>query len=116
MRRIDFHVPIYDWMITIVTIYNQGCKEDVKSLLKEFHLPLQDEVMKNIENEDYNGGKIFTRKSRREAVVIIFPWKSEEAFVRTINHEKRHIVDSIVKWHNIEDAEAAAYPKFNIFC
>ena len=39
MRRIDFRVPIYDWDITIVTIYNEFCKEQVSELIDEFELP-----------------------------------------------------------------------------
>ena len=36
MRRIDFKVPIYDWDITIITIYNEFCKEQVSELIDEF--------------------------------------------------------------------------------
>lgn len=109
MRRIDFEVPIYKWKITIVTIYNKECKSDVAKLLKEFNLPEKEAILECVEKESFNGGKTFTKRDSRTLVTIIFPWKTEADFANVINHEKRHIIDDILEWHNIQDAEAAAY-------
>ena len=109
MRRVDFQVPIYDWTVTIITIYNQGCKDAVQALLRDFKLPQQEKILNDVSWGNYNGGVTFTKKVLKKAVIIIFPWTEERYFVRTINHEKRHLVDEIIKWHGVEDGEAAAY-------
>lgn len=108
MRRIDFKVPIYDWDITIITIYNEFCKEQVSELIDEFELPDRDELLQLV-GEGFNGGRTYAKTSSREIVVILFPWTSEIQFEKSLNHEKRHIIDDIVEWHNLEGKEAPAY-------
>ena len=118
MRRIDFKVPIYDWKITVITIYDSYCYNDVSEILKEFNIPknLAEEVLKAVKDGSFNGGKTFSRKGRREEVVILFPWETELDFIRTINHEKRHVVDDIVEWHDLNSPEASAYLDGYISC
>lgn len=109
MRRVDFHIPIYDWDITIVTLYDSGCKQDLGKLIDEFNLPLKEELFELLDSKSYDGGRTFSRKKSREEVVILFPWRSEEAFQNVLNHEKRHVIDDIVEWHDLKSPEAAAY-------
>lgn len=116
MRRVDFKVPIYDWTITIVTIYDRGCRDDVAKVLDEFNLPMRKEVLKAVEDGSFNGGKTFSRKTSREEVVILFPWKSEEDFIRTLNHEKRHVIDDISEWHDLTCPESVAYLDGYVSC
>lgn len=108
MRRIDFNVPIYDWNIVICTTYDISCKEALSSLADEFCLPDKEELL-SLLNQGHNGGRTYSKTSSRTIVIILFSWTDEEWFVKTINHEKRHIVDDIVEWHNLEGKEAPAY-------
>ena len=82
MRRIDFRVPIYDWDITIVTIYNEFCKEQVSELIDEFELPDREELLQLV-GEGFNGGRTYAKTSSREIVVILFPWTSEIQFEKS---------------------------------
>lgn len=117
MRRIDFQVPIYDWKISIVTILNKYCYNDLCSLLDKFDVEdsMKTAILKEVKADSFNGGKTLTRKGTREVVVILFPWKTELDFIRTLNHEKRHVIDDIVEWHDL-DFEAAAYLDGYISC
>ena len=38
MKRIDIQIPIYNWDITIVTIYNKDDEYPIKKLLNEFEI------------------------------------------------------------------------------
>ena len=67
MKRVDLHVPIYDWTVTIITIYNQGCKEAVQKVLKDFNLPQQEKILNDVSKENYNGGVTFTKKAQRKS-------------------------------------------------
>lgn len=117
MRRIDFQVPIYDWKVSVVTILNKYCYNDLCSLLDEFDVEdsMKTAILKEVKAGSFNGGKTLTRKGTREVVVILFPWKTELDFIRTLNHEKRHVIDDIVEWHDL-DFEAAAYLDGYISC
>ena len=111
MRRIDFQVPIYDWKVSVVTILNEHCYNDLRSLLDEFDVEdsMKTAILKEVKAGSFNGGKTLTRKGTREVVVILFPWKTELDFIRTLNHEKRHVIDDIVEWHNLTCHESTAY-------
>ena len=109
MRRIDIKIPIYDWKITIVTLYNKDCKYALKKVIDEFSLPCEEELMEALDRGSYDGGKTFSRKTKREGVVILFPWSSELSFIRILNHEKRHVIDDIAEWHNLTCPESTAY-------
>ena len=117
MRRIDFQVPIYDWKVSVVTILNKYCYNDLCSLLDEFDVEdsMKTAILKEVKAGSFNGGKTLTRKGTREVVVILFPWKTELDFIRTLNHEERHVIDDIVEWHDL-DFEAAAYLDGYISC
>ena len=117
MRRIDFQVPIYDLKVSVVTILNKYCYNDLCSLLDEFDVEdsMKTAILKEVKADSFNGGKTLTRKGTREVVVILFPWKTELDFIRTLNHEKRHVIDDIVEWHDL-DFEAAAYLDGYISC
>lgn len=118
MRRIDFQVPIYDWKVSVVTILNKYCYNDLRSLLDEFDVEdsMKTAILKEVKAGSFNGGKTLTRKGTREVVVILFPWKTELDFIRTLNHEKRHVIDDIVEWHDLDSFEAAAYLDGYISC
>ena len=111
MRRIDFQVPIYDWKVSVVTILNEHCYNDLRSLLDEFDVEdsMKTAILKEVKAGSFNGGKTLTRRGMREVVVILFPWKTELDFIRTLNHEKRHVIDDIVEWHNLTCHESTAY-------
>lgn len=108
MKRINFKIPIYDWNVTVCTLYDKSCEDDLKKLSKEFNFPDEDDIVELLQN-GRNGGRTYTKTGTRDIVILLFPWTNEEWFIRTINHEKRHVVDDIIEWHNIQDKEASAY-------
>ena len=111
MRRIDFKVPIYDWDITVATIYDCNDYNSVKSLLEEIDAePTGKEwVLNNVEKEAINGGDTWYDTGIRKIVCIIFKWTEPIEFWTVLNHEKRHMVDRIMEHHGINDTESAAY-------
>lgn len=111
MRRIDFKVPIYDWEVTVVTVYDKSDMEPMRALLQEIDACEADakETLKAIEINGINGGDTYNDGEHRKSLIIIYPWSSKEKFYEVLNHEKRHLVDRMLQWSRISDFEAAAY-------
>lgn len=70
MKRLDIQIPIYDWDITIVTIYNKDDEYPVKELFDEFEI-IDDDAIDNVINERYNGGDTYVNAGSRQAVLLI---------------------------------------------
>ena len=109
MKRLDIQIPIYDWHITILTIYNKDDEYSVKEVFDEFEI-IDDDAIDNVVNERYNGGDTYVNASLRQAVLVIYKYDSINRFHNIINHEKRHLIDRIGNVHLIRDEkEAIAY-------
>ena len=111
MRQIQFRVPIYEWNVTVITLYG---RKDIKTI-SEF-MKVKDfspEEIKNTTDElirdSVGGGRAYTSYDKKEAIIIIFPYENDASFYSTLNHEKRHLIDDILEFHGINDKEAAAY-------
>lgn len=109
MKQIDLKIPIYMWNLKIILI--EG-KKDVPTLTKvvnKYKLPDSKSLIDEIKAGGKEGGKTYTRKGSLDFIVMIFPHSSTSGFIRTLNHEKRHVVDDILEWQDVHDKEAAAY-------
>lgn len=111
MRQIKFRVPIYEWNVTVITLYG---RKDIKTI-SEF-MKVKDfspEEIKNTTDElisdNVGGGRAYTSYDKKEAIIIIFPYENDASFYSTLNHEKRHLIDDILEFHGINDKEAAAH-------
>lgn len=113
MRVLDVQVPIYDWKLTFVTIFDKNDAETLKNYvhgnIKGFPEDELKRILKSVEHESYNGGVTITSLDKHRAVIVIYKWSNEDEFQKVLNHEKRHCVDNIVDSCRIEDSEAAAY-------
>lgn len=109
MKRMDIQIPIYNWNVTIVTIYDKDDEYPIKKLLNEFEI-IDDDAIDNVINERYNGGETYVNAGSRKAVLLIYKYDSINTFHNIINHEKRHLIDRIGDIHLIRDEkEAIAY-------
>ncbi|MBQ0074580.1 MAG: hypothetical protein KBT34_10335 [Prevotella sp.] len=109
MKRLDFHIPIYDWDVTVVTIYNKEDKNPVDEIFKEFGIEDEDAI-DNIVYERCNGGETYANAGARQALLLIYRFESTNIFHNVLNHEKRHLIDRIGNVHLIKDEkEAVAY-------
>ena len=109
MKQVTIKIPIYTWNLTILIIES---KEDIPKFKKaagSFDIPDKQIVIEELSKGGHDGGKTYTKRSSRTLVMLIFPCLSKEAFINAINHEKRHVIDDILEWHNIRDKEAAGY-------
>lgn len=111
MRRIEFKVPIYDWNVVVVTIYDQNDVVPLKQELDAIDAEQQaaEHDLYNVRRHGVDGGDTWWDSDLRKSLVIIFPWTSKAKFYEVLNHEKRHVVDRILENTHINDIEAAAY-------
>jgi len=111
MRRVNIRIPIYDWDLTLITIYNAEDAEPYRKYLQE--IEASEEAIETsvgyVLRHCVNGGDTWRDVGQRTATIVIYPWTDEEHFIETLNHEKRHLVDRIMEWARINDTEAAAY-------
>ena len=109
MQRLNFHIPIYDWDITVVTIYNKEDDKPIKELFGKLNI-IDDNAIDNIVYERYNGGETYTNANTRQALLLIYKFETINIFHNILNHEKRHLIDHIGNVHLIKDEkEAIAY-------
>lgn len=111
MRRGDFIIPIYDWKITVAIVESTKDAASIRTLLNSVQGSKDaiNETIAHIENSAHDGGDTWRDFSQRRGVILIYPCTSKSLFYEVINHEKRHLVDRILQWANINDFEAAAY-------
>lgn len=109
MRLFKFKIPIYMWNVTVLIVESNNDLEELSKFTAKYNLPDKEELINLAKNDAKDGGRTYTKRNSRNFVIIIFPHNTKEGFVRTINHEKRHVIDDILEWHNIKDKEAAAY-------
>ena len=111
MRRIDFQVPIYNWSITVVTLYGPSDAEEFSAVLKEIDADVNAtaETIESLKKGGKNGGDFWYNKGVRVGLIDVFPWTNEGKLYEILNHEKRHLVDRILEHAGIHDIEAAAY-------
>lgn len=109
MKQVNFKVPIYNWNFTLISIDSAADAGKVMAIARKLSFPDQDTLIEQIKKKSYDGGKTYTNRNVRHVVVIIFSQTSKQKFFNTLNHEKRHVVDDILEWHDVHDKEAAAY-------
>ena len=109
MRLVKFKIPIYMWDVTVFIVESKDDLQELSKFATKYDLPDKEELINLAKNDAKEGGKTYTKRSSRNFVIILFPHNTKEGFVRTINHEKRHVIDDILEWHDIKDKEAAAY-------
>lgn len=111
MRQIQFRVPIYEWNVTVITLYG---RKDIKTISKFMKVKdFSPEEIKSTTDElirdSVGGGRAYTSYDKKDAIIIIFPYENDASFYSTLNHEKRHLIDDILEFHGINDKEAAAH-------
>ena len=111
MRRVNFKVPIYDWNITVVTLYGPSDAEEFSAALKEIDADVHAaaETIEALKNGCKNGGDFWCDKGVRVGLIDVFPWTNKGNLYKTLNHEKRHLIDRILEHAGVHDIEAAAY-------
>ena len=111
MRQIQFRVPIYEWNVTVITLYG---RKDIKTIsefmkVKDFSPEEIKSTTDELISDNVGGGRAYTSYDKKEAIIIIFPYENDASFYSTLNHEKRHLIDDILEFHGINDKEAAAH-------
>lgn len=109
MRQFSFEIPIYRWQLKVILIDGKEDLDKATKLAAALHFPDKDDFLSQIKNKSFDGGKTYTNRSARVVVMVVFPQSSGNSLVNTVNHEKRHIIDDILEWHEIKDKEAAGY-------
>ena len=111
MKQVYFKIPIYEWDVSIVTIYNEQDEQPLRELLTNIDADKEgmQQDLYSVRTHAMNGGDTWRDPGNRRAIIVIFPWSDMTVFWEVINHEKRHLVDRILEWANINDMEAAAY-------
>jgi len=109
MKQFSFKIPIYNWDFTLVILDSITDAGKLKVMADKYSFPDTEALIEHVKNRSYDGGKTYTKRNSRHIIVIIFPQSSKQKFFNTINHEKRHVIDDILEWHDVHDKEAAAY-------
>lgn len=109
MKQANFKIPIYNWDFTVICLGSPADAPKLSAIATKYAFPDKETLIEHVQKKSYDGGKTYTKKSTRQIIVIIFPQSSKQKLFNTLNHEKRHVIDDILEWHDVHDKEAAAY-------
>ena len=111
MKRVNLHIPIYEWDLSVVSIENKKDDKPFRNVADEFALTDEEYnmVMDEIEHESHDGGETFYDGSQMTILTVLYPMSNEEEFTAIFNHEKRHVVDIIAELMGLECKESTAY-------
>lgn len=106
-----FKVPIYRWRVEVIDLKDYDDKELIMNKLRRYKFSEEDyeEISEKIDKGAYNGGTTYYNSSELLCIILLYKHKSIMEKVETLLHEGRHVTDEILKIHNIDDIEAAAY-------
>lgn len=106
----QINVPIYNFLIEIIELYEDDDKSAILDVLKSHQMSEEDiqSVVTNIEKK-CDGADTFRNLIERKFLMIIYHCQSIEKRREIINHEKRHIEDRILEYCGIDDIESAGY-------
>lgn len=112
MRKIKFNIGIYNWDITVIDVeeYNRLTVSRLKKFLQDLDMNNDsiDYVLEFAKDGMFNGGYHNINKYTLESLIVIYPQENKKMWFNTMNHEKRHLIDSILNLYNIHDDEASA--------
>lgn len=97
------------WDVTVLLLKKGDDPKKFRSVVQPYHIPDLENAVKQVETDSWDGGKTYTNRNCRAILMIIFRHETKSGFIRTLNHEKRHMIDDILEWHGIKDKEAAGY-------
>ena len=111
MKRVNLHIPIYEWDLSVVSIENKKDDKPFRNVADEFALTDEEYnmVMDEIEHESRDGGETFYDGSQMTILTVLYPMSNEEEFTTIFNYEKRHVVDIIAERMGLECEESTAY-------
>lgn len=97
MKVRKFHIPKYDWHVTVffaVTCYHSS---DILASLSAIDCPdnLLERVADNLEKRQMDTGVTYSNRKRRCSVVVVGLSSSAAEFLNSFEHELRHLVDDI---------------------
>lgn len=97
MKVRKFHIPKYDWQVTVffaVTCYHAA---DILDAIAEIDCPdsLRERVSENLQKRQMDTGVTYSNKKRRSSVVVVGLSSSPAEFLNSFEHELRHLVDDI---------------------
>lgn len=111
MRYIEFDIPIYDWSLCVVTLYDETDRDEYVRLCERYNIDSEqsnediDKIVKGV--KDF--ACCYTAGDYHTGLICIGPWSEEYLFHGNIGHEVRHYVDDIQSRIGLENGEATAY-------
>lgn len=109
MKKLKFHIPIYDFDVTLVQTESKSDIDSVLAIMRSIKCPQEylDSVKDYIERGCYGGGDTFYNFDIKAMVIVFYNFKTESSRWEVYSHEKRHIEDRILQHSNVDDIESA---------
>ena len=111
MKNFEFELPIFDYTIHCIIVEKEDVDEDFHKVewFSKIAPDTQKEIIENTLQLTVDG-YAFMDKPSHNCVIILVDNISDEDFFSVFNHEKRHIVDKILRTTVMQDEiESAAY-------
>lgn len=111
MRYIEIDVPIYDWSLCVVTLYDEGDKEEYVELCKKHNIEEEQssEDIEKITNGIRDFAVCYTTKETHDTLICVGPWTYSYMMHGNLAHKIRHFVDDIQNQLVLETGECTAY-------
>lgn len=111
MRHIEFEIPIYDWSLCVVTLFDENDKEEYVKLCNKYNID-EEQSSEDIEKiikgvRDF--AVCYTTKQSHDTLICIGPWSCTYMFHGSLAHEVRHLIDDIQEQLALETGECTAY-------
>lgn len=111
MKNFEFELPVFDYTIHCIIVEKEDVDEDFHKVewFSKISPDTQKEIIENTLQLTVDG-YAFMDKPSHNCVIILADNISDEDFFSVFNHEKRHIVDEILRTAVMQDEmESAAY-------
>lgn len=109
MRKLKFHIPIYDFDVTLIQTESNDDADSTLAIMRSIKCPQEylDSVKNYIERGYHGGGGTFYNFDLKAIMVVFYDFKTEPSRWEVYSHEKRHIEDRVLQYSNVDDIESS---------
>lgn len=109
MKKMDFHIPLYDVDVRLVQFDKEDDAREIRKALGYAKVDAKeiDGIIEEVKRGCHGGGYTYRNFEIRKMLLCFYPFISERERKVVYAHEKRHIEDRIMEYHNVNDIESA---------
>lgn len=109
MKKMDFRIPLYGIDVRLVQFDKSDEAKEIKKTLSYAKIAAKevDDIIDEVKLGCTGGGYTYRNFEIRKMLLCFYPFISERERVEVYSHEKRHLEDRIMEYHNVNDIESA---------